>query len=208
MAEPALSCRKSAGTKSRQASLNAVVKRAFVSAGFVCVLGTRGCVARRRKEARRTYRGPVEPGKVPHVGCRLCVYRCNLTSVSHQQQSRSGSCGSGAKKAGKVPKHYWEIYFRAARFWDDGIMGTWRDLPCAALRRKIKNLTGERRATEYLGQRFSIEIQRGSAASIFGTVQPSANLNEISSMLRSNSKQMANLFVGSYIVLDFFVVPR
>ena len=45
--------------------------------------------------------------------------------------------------------------------------------------RKITERTGERRASEYLRQRISIEIQRGNAASVFGTHSNTRELDEI-----------------------------
>jgi hypothetical protein len=45
--------------------------------------------------------------------------------------------------------------------------------------RKITEKTGEKRATEFLRQRISIEIQRGNAASILNTHSDTRGLDEI-----------------------------
>ena len=47
---------------------------------------------------------------------------------------------------------------------------------------KIKEHTGEKRSLEYLRQRFSMDLQRGNAASIFGTYPYSQGLDEIYSI--------------------------
>jgi hypothetical protein len=45
------------------------------------------------------------------------------------------------------------------------------------LGRRIANVTGERRATEFLLQRLSVAIQRGNAASVLGTVDSATDMN-------------------------------
>ena len=49
----------------------------------------------------------------------------------------------------------------------------------ANLGRRLKDKTGEIRSVEFLRQRLSIEIQRGNAASVLGTVPRSKALDEI-----------------------------
>jgi hypothetical protein len=48
-----------------------------------------------------------------------------------------------------------------------------------AIGRLIQEKTFERRATSFLKQRLSMAIQRGNAASVFGTVAPSRALDEV-----------------------------
>jgi hypothetical protein len=48
---------------------------------------------------------------------------------------------------------------------------------CHQLVRLIAKATGERRATELLLQRFSVVIQRGSAASVLGNVDCVLDMN-------------------------------
>ena len=45
--------------------------------------------------------------------------------------------------------------------------------------KKICDLTGEKKSTSYLLQSVSIEIQRGNAASVMGTVYNDRRLEEI-----------------------------
>ena len=47
------------------------------------------------------------------------------------------------------------------------------------IRRKICDVTGEKRSSFYLFQRISMAVQRGNAASILDTVSSSSNLEEI-----------------------------
>ena len=49
---------------------------------------------------------------------------------------------------------------------------------------KIRDQSGEPRATDFLKQRISVEVQRGNAASILGTLPPSENLDELFSVPR------------------------
>ena len=49
----------------------------------------------------------------------------------------------------------------------------------ASIGKRITDRTGEVRATDYLRQRISIDIQRGNAISVFGTIPDSRGLDEI-----------------------------
>ena len=51
-----------------------------------------------------------------------------------------------------------------------GALGDGADELMHDLGRRISEVTGERRATEFLLQRLSVAIQRGNAASVLGTV--------------------------------------
>ena len=55
---------------------------------------------------------------------------------------------------------------------------------------RVKQATGNQRAMEFLRQRVSIEIQRGNAASVMGTVD--------------NAKDFSNLFLLSFRVFFIF----
>jgi hypothetical protein len=45
--------------------------------------------------------------------------------------------------------------------------------------RRISAHTSEQKSTSYLLQRLSIDVQRGNAAAVFGTIRPSAALGEV-----------------------------
>ena len=48
-----------------------------------------------------------------------------------------------------------------------------------AIGKSICENTGEKRATEYLQQRVSMDIQRGNYSAVMGTIQPTKNLDEV-----------------------------
>ena len=61
-------------------------------------------------------------------------------------------------------------------------LGSWgwdASLLISRIGKKIKDRTGELRATDFLRQRISIDIQRGHAISILGTLPDSCKLSEI-----------------------------
>jgi len=61
-------------------------------------------------------------------------------------------------------------------------MGPWGESAkqlVAEIGRRITEKTGEKRATQYLRQRISIENQRGSAISVLGTYEGCRPLNEV-----------------------------
>jgi hypothetical protein len=63
-----------------------------------------------------------------------------------------------------------------------GALGDGADELMHDLGRRISEVTGERRATEFLLQRLSVAIQHGNAASVLGTVDSTTvtqNLNVV-----------------------------
>ena len=66
--------------------------------------------------------------------------------------------------------------------------GSWGSEAFALIKdigRKLTSETGEQRATSFLVQKISIELQRGNACSILGTFPNSRGLEEIFYVLRS-----------------------
>ena len=57
----------------------------------------------------------------------------------------------------------------------------------SAIGSRIKERTGEPRSSEFLRQRISIELQRGNAASVLGTLPSTRGLDEIFLLLALNS---------------------
>ena len=66
-------------------------------------------------------------------------------------------------------------------------LGSWgsdASLLVSRIGKKITDRTGEIRATDFLRQRISIDIQRGNAISILGTLPDSRELDEIFYLFR------------------------
>ena len=60
-----------------------------------------------------------------------------------------------------------------------GPWGTEAKAFIASLGKKLREKTGESRSAEFLKQRFSIEIQRGNAASVLGIIPPTKAFDEV-----------------------------
>ena len=66
-------------------------------------------------------------------------------------------------------------------------LGSWGTETCAIIKdigRKLVAQTGEQRATCFLVQKISIELQRGNASSVLGTFPSSRGLEEIFYILK------------------------
>ena len=66
-------------------------------------------------------------------------------------------------------------------------LGSWgpdASLLIARISKKITDRTGEKRAADFLRQRISIDIMRGSAISILGTLPDSRELDEVFYLVR------------------------
>ena len=66
-------------------------------------------------------------------------------------------------------------------------LGSWgsdASLLISRIGKKITDRTGELRATDFLRQRISIDIQRGNAISILGTLPDSRELSDIFHLVR------------------------
>ena len=165
-----LSCKKSRGRHARHNSLNNAVQRALGSAHVTSVLEPVGLD-----------RGD---GKRPD-GLTIFPWKCgkalvwDVTVVDTVAQSyvaiTSQQAGAAADAAeGRKQRKYEQLEnkfivqpvgFETMGSWDAGAKAFLKDIGT-----RVRRATGNHRAMEFLRQRVGIEIQRGNAAAVMGTV--------------------------------------
>jgi hypothetical protein len=164
-----LSCRKSAGRLSRHSAVNELIKRALTLAEIPSRLEPTSLI-------RQNERRPDEMSLVPWKNgrCLAWDFTCPDTlAPSHLNIAINGPGVVAAKPKRKRVKYasltssfcFVPVAVETMGALGDGAVELIYDLG-----RRISEVTGERRATEFLLQRLSIAIQRGNAASVLGTV--------------------------------------
>ena len=83
------------------------------------------------------------------------------------------------KKCAKYAGLLGRYYFCPLAFETFGTWGEQAKELITDIGKRIADQTGERRSVEFLRQKISIEIQRGNAASVFGTLPSSRGLDQI-----------------------------
>ncbi|XP_055357023.1 uncharacterized protein LOC129602087 [Paramacrobiotus metropolitanus] len=179
-----LSCKKSRGRIPTHKCLNAIVKRSLALAGFERELEPQGIFPTDSKRLDGVTLTPWERGRMLAWDA-TCV---NTMAISHivATSTRAGAAAAQAEQ-GKIEKYRdigQDYLFRALGFETLGPPGPEAVRTITEFGQKIRQETGEKRATEYLRQRISIEMQRGNAASIMGTAPMGANLDQIFCVIR------------------------
>lgn len=172
----ALSCVKSAGRIPRHASLNDIIRRAFVSAGVPSVLEPNGLM---RDDGKRPDGMTIVPWKMgqPLVWDATCV---DTLAPSHLPGTIDRA-GAAASKAEDLKRHKYVYLDRMYMFVPFGVetLGPWGPSALNLFRDLAKRLfeaSGDRNAGAYFGQKLSIAIQRGNAASVLATFPPTMGL--------------------------------
>ncbi|CAH2237066.1 jg17242 [Pararge aegeria aegeria] len=165
-----LSCSRSAGLFSRHSTINDITRRSLAAAHVPAVLDPIG-LAR-------------SDGKIPD-GMTLIPWRlgrslvwdatCVDTLAASHIQATSSMVGAAAASAEQAKRRKYENLDSSFIFVPFGVetLG-----PCGPearalfkeLSKRVIESSGEPRAGNYLGQRISLAIQRGNAASILGTI--------------------------------------
>jgi hypothetical protein len=167
--------------------LNNFFKRALASAGIPSVLEPPGL---ERKNGKR-------PDGLTSVNYKFgkslvwdvtCV---DTMAISYIADSINAAGSAAAAAEQRKIHHYRELVegrfiFGPLAFETFGPWGPECKLLIGEIGRKITERTGEKRSSEFLRQRISIEIQRGNAACVFGTHKASRGLDEIYYVLRAN----------------------
>jgi hypothetical protein len=184
-----LSCKRSAGRSSRHSSLNEVLKRALVSAGVQAIREPPGLEREGGLQPDGMTLVPWKQGKAL-IWDVTCV---DTMAASHIVGSIT-SVGSVADEAEKKKIRKYEklaegrFIFCPLGFETFGSWGPGAKNLIGTIGRKITDRTGEKRAFEYLRQRFSIEIQRGNACCILGTHVFSRGLDEVFYLLTAKRR--------------------
>ncbi|CAK1587163.1 unnamed protein product [Parnassius mnemosyne] len=165
-----LSCQKSAGRFSRHAALNDIIRRSLATVNVPSLLEPSGIA---RDDGKR----PDGMSLIPWKMGRVLVWdaTCSDTlalSHLHGTNNRAGAACEAAEKA-KAFKYrglgseYDFVPFGVETLgpWGPSAIRLFKEIA-----KRLVDITGDRRAGSYLGQRISLAIQRGNAASIFGTL--------------------------------------
>ncbi|XP_055329947.1 uncharacterized protein LOC129582458 [Paramacrobiotus metropolitanus] len=174
-----LSCLFSAGRHPRHGALNSIVCRAFVSAGIPAKLEPRGTshTSERRPDGCTTFawkRGM----------CLAWDVTCVDTVAASHVKSTSTKAGAAAILA-EEKKSRTYLYLNGRYIFAPiafETMGSWGPSAIALIKelgKRLRDHTGEKRSHEFLRQRLSLEIQRGNAASVMGTMGEAEKLNEL-----------------------------
>ena len=183
-----LSCKSASGTRPRHYSLNETIRRGVVSAGLPALLEPPGVVREDGKHPDGLTLIPWSKGK-----CLLWDATCRDTVAKSYVNTSSRQVGWVAKTAEDKKIDLYnsligQYFFVPLGFETLGPWGPHAKNFVSDLGKRISNVTNEKRATLFLKQRLSIDIQRGNAASVFGTLPSTQALDEVFYIL-SNKKQ-------------------
>jgi len=174
-----LSCMKSAGRLSRHGAINDVIQRALKTAEIPTIKEPSGCSRSDGKKPDGLTLIPWKSGK-----CLIWDFSCRDTFAPSYVKGSAARAGHVATLT-EIDKH--KLYEQLTqRFVLVAVAvetaGTWGKEGLVFIKnvgQRIKEVTGERRATSYLLQRISVALQRGNAASILGTLPSGKELDEI-----------------------------
>ena len=174
-----LSCKFSAGRISRHHAVNDLIKRALISAEIPSVLEPPGTSRDDGKRPDGMTLIPWDSGK-PLLWDFTCV---DTTAASHLN-STAACAGAAAVSVESIKNAKYKDTTKQYRFMPVAVetFGAWGPQGLRLIKQigsKISKLTGESRSTSFLFQRISVAVQRGNAASIYGTFPASQALDEI-----------------------------
>ncbi|XP_061713148.1 uncharacterized protein LOC133521996 [Cydia pomonella] len=165
-----LSCQRSAGRFSRHAALNDILRRSLASVNVPALLEPPGII---RDDGKRPDGMTLIPWKLGRV--LVWDATCVDTLAPSHLHGTSAKAGAAAEAAEKLKKTKYRGLGTEYNFVPFGVetLGPWG--PSAfnlfkEVSKRIREVTGDRRAGSFLAQRISLAIQRGNAASIYGTM--------------------------------------
>jgi hypothetical protein len=174
-----LACKRSLGRHPRHHALNETIRRALVSSGVPSILEPVGLD---RDDGKR----PDGATLIPWSGGRTLVWdaTCVDTLATSNIGVTSQTPGSAAGRAEERKKAKYEgiathHLFIPVGFETLGTFGPSAKQFLAQLGRRLIETTFEPRASEYLQQRISLDIMRGNAAAVLGTLPSTTQLGEI-----------------------------
>lgn len=174
-----LSCLKCCGRNPRHKGLNETIRRALVSAGIPAILEPPGTVRDDGKQPDGLTLIPWSHGK-----CLLWDATCRDTLASSYIKQTTKHVGWLARTAEEKKINKYSSLLNQYHFVPLGFetFGPWG--PCAKkfivdLGKRISDITNEKRATLYLKQRLSIDVQRGNSISVLSTLPATSSLDEV-----------------------------
>jgi hypothetical protein len=174
-----LSCKFSAGRRSRHGGANEVIARALRSAEVPCVLEPAGCS---RSDGKRPDGLTLVPWKRGQQ--LLWDFTCPDTFAPSHLPRTSLHAGRAAEEAAAAKRRKYERLEPQYKFMPVAVetSGAWDADGLSFIREvgvRIVAVTGEKRASMFLLQRLSLAVQRGNVASVLGTLPSGKTLDEI-----------------------------
>jgi hypothetical protein len=174
-----LTCKFSAGRFSRHTALNDIVKRALSSASIPSNLEPLGIARDDGKHPDGVTLISWKEGKA--LLWDVTVVDTLATSYLRWTVKEAGKAAENAeeRKIVKYSNLAGRYHFQPLGFETLGAWGPSAKALISTIGKKVRERSGEPRSLEFLRQRISIEIQRGNAASIMGTLPTSRGLGEV-----------------------------
>ena len=174
-----LSCRRNGGRASRHSEANDVIQRALASAGIPAIKEPQGMS---RDDGKR----PDGVTLIPWSRGRPLLWDFTCTDPTAQSNIAQALKGAGKvaeaaeerkrKKYAALSNDYIFCPVAAETF---GALGPEASRFITEVGSRIRETTGERRATLFLRQRLSLAVQRGNAASVITCVPAAIPLREV-----------------------------
>jgi len=170
-----LKCKFSAGRRERHDRFNKAIQIALGTSGFSTILEPKGLD---RHDGKR----PDGLTLVPWERGRCLVFDSTIVDTMADTYLQHTSKTAEQVKNRKIKKYEYlgeNFVFVPLAF---ETFGSWGDSAKRFIQRLgqlLKENIGESRALEFLKQRLSIELQRGNATSVLGTVPEGKKLDEI-----------------------------
>ena len=181
-----LSCAKTfaSGRQYRHRALNDTIKRSLIAANIPAILEPNGLSRDDQKQPDGMSLVPVKDGRCL-VWDATCV---DTLCVSHLASSLANPGAAANNAEADKFTHYTDIMqrydFRPVGFETFGPAGKEAKKLLNFIGKRLTVSTGEKRSTQFLWQRCSIEIQRGNAISVLATIPYSRGLDEIFYLLQ------------------------
>ena len=174
-----LSCRKSGGRIPRHQAANETLRRALVSGGVPSILEPVGVC---REDAKR----PDGMTLIPWEGGRSLLWdftSCDTLAQSHQVRAVRGA-GEVTNYAEEQKRRKYATLTPSYAFAPICIetLGAWGDSAKDLVRKigaRVREKTGEPRSTSFLIQRLALDVQRGNAAAVLGTIPATRDWAEV-----------------------------
>ena len=180
-----LSCMKSAGRHTRHTAINDLLARGLISGGVPTKLEPPGLLRDDEKRPDGMTMGPFKRGQIMAWDA-TCVDTMADSYIA-QGLTRVGFAADDAerKKTEKYRHLEGTIIFHPVGLETFGPWGESAKVLVTEIGRRITERTGEKRATMFLRQRISMEIERGNAISMLNTYAGGRPLDEIFYVLKA-----------------------
>lgn len=174
-----LSCRKSSGRIPRHQAANETIRRALVTGGVPSILEPVGVV---REDAKR----PDGMTLIPWERGRSLLWdftSSDTLALSHRSRAMSGA-GVVACHAEEMKRRKYTSLTPSYIFTPICIesLGAWGSSAKDFIRKigaRVREVTGEIRSTSFLIQRLALDVQRGNAAAVLGTIPSTRDWGEV-----------------------------